>query len=311
MDATSEWLAAESPPPYTSDSDDTDEVRFDITQYPEFMFIWDSVEDQILLPSSGEGFERMTVEEVFEVERIHSLHWYYVLEPCVGTFHQVDGRKVFSGGELRGPQTSSQMSPLHPTSQPQVPQDVDLSIQPPTEGSESNLEIQEVPRCPLCKDRMEVQFRECTHGTCTSCLIGIWHGRRENRKHLPTWFPCPFCRAKINSIGILSESKQSQLLGFGDDIKHDNTVFTVWGWQPVRRWIALRDESIAQLLKLHNTYGVFSVQFGASGAVVVDQLKFPAFLKAPVGVLPPGTSWTFFVVLFFFALRSASSVPAN
>lgn len=308
---TAEWLAAESPPPYTSDPEDLSDpeeahVSTAAAQYPEFSFIWDSMKDDVLLPSLEGGFEKVCIEEIFEVENIRSLSWYYLLEPQVGTFYKVNEQKTRQAEEPQAPQTSAQT-----TASQHQSSGINALLQQPIEDSVIDSEIPEVLQCTLCENRTEVRFQECSHSTCTDCLLGIWRGRRENRKHFPTSFPCPFCRAEIRKIGILSESSQPRTLGFGDEIEYGDAVFTVWKWQPIRRWIAQRDEDIAQLLKLHNMREIFSVQLKASGAFVVERFTFPGYLGPPDGVLPPGTSWTFFVVLFFLVLRNSNDALAD
>lgn len=98
--------------------------------------------------------------------------------------------------------------------------------------------------CAICMGEREVsvQFGECSHGACGPCLEGVWYSRQQHETHLPTWVSCHMCRAEVCSVGALSRAPQAAY--FGEEVVHGGEVFTVWGWQGIRRWMAERRESV-------------------------------------------------------------------
>lgn len=102
--------------------------------------------------------------------------------------------------------------------------------------------------CVICMGEREitVQFRGCSHAACGPCTEGIWYGRQQHDRHLPTWITCHMCRSEVSSVGALSRAPPTAF--FGEEMVHGDEVFTVWGWQGIRRWMANRRESVGSEL---------------------------------------------------------------
>lgn len=98
--------------------------------------------------------------------------------------------------------------------------------------------------CAICVGEREItlQFGGCSHAACGPCTEGIWYSRQQHDGHFPTWITCHMCRAEVSSVGVLSRAPTEAY--FGEEIVHGEEVFTVWGWQGIRRWMAVRRESV-------------------------------------------------------------------
>lgn len=98
--------------------------------------------------------------------------------------------------------------------------------------------------CKLCFRReITVQFRGCSHAVCSSCVKGLWWGRTVGVT-FPRSFPCPFCRAEIREVGVLT--REPEVLGFGEEVEAGGVgAFVVWRWEGLRRWMAVRSERVA------------------------------------------------------------------
>lgn len=82
----------------------------------------------------------MKVQEVFDAEDILSevsMHWYYTLEPCVGTFNV---------GQSQPPPPSQPLTPKPPSLGAKAP------LQLTTEESDDDSEALEILQCTICGD---------------------------------------------------------------------------------------------------------------------------------------------------------------
>lgn len=118
---------------------------------------------------------------------------------------------------------------------------------PPSEAPSDN-EDESIPdgmECVICGGcrQITVQFASCSHGTCNTCLKGIYRSRRRGDDHFPTWFPCHICRAEIRYVSEISQQED-----FCDSAvrceMHGEVMCTIWNWVPVRRWMAKRSRTV-------------------------------------------------------------------
>lgn len=102
--------------------------------------------------------------------------------------------------------------------------------------------------CAICMGEREitVQFGGCSHAACGPCTEGIWYSRQQHDRHIPTWITCHMCRSEVTSVGVLSRAPPTAY--FGQEVVHGAEVFTVWGWQGLRQWMAARRESVGSEL---------------------------------------------------------------
>ncbi|KAG0635687.1 hypothetical protein HOY80DRAFT_1056498 [Tuber brumale] len=67
-----------------------------------------------------------------------------------------------------------------------------------SEGTDGGLE------CGICfNNKINTRFKECTHGACAACVLGIWKSKVGMHNPLPSRFPCHLCRTEVNHLGAL------------------------------------------------------------------------------------------------------------
>lgn len=102
--------------------------------------------------------------------------------------------------------------------------------------------------CPICDPRRQIRvtFKECSHGTCRTCAMRLWRSKWEHAEFPPAWFSCPFCRAEIHHVGVLTDGGSGNR---GDalveTVEHGGIEFTVRDWLNVQRWVELQRENRA------------------------------------------------------------------
>jgi len=104
--------------------------------------------------------------------------------------------------------------------------------------------IDEALECKICFcNEINVRFKECTHGACSACTLGIWRSKAEIHNPLPSWFPCHLCRAEINRLGALIQvsgdenGDSSTSLGSGEKVTMSSVIFRVFQWVDIREWV--------------------------------------------------------------------------
>lgn len=164
---------------------------------------------------------------------------YVALELMEGVVTVFLGMTVFGTGGTAEPQqapgaASDLMSTLERLSLPESP--------PPLNSTKG---INEALECKICfGNEINIRFKECTHGACSACTLGIWRSKAERHNPLPSWFPCHLCRAEINRLGPLIQvssdencDASSANLGSGEEVTMSSVIFRVFQWVNIEEWV--------------------------------------------------------------------------
>jgi len=164
------------------------------------------------------------------------------------------GMEIFRTGEIEGPQqapeaSSDLMSMLESLSAPEPPPPLN-----PTKGMDEALE------CKICfGNEINIRFKECTHGACSACTLGVWRAKVERHNPLPSWFPCHLCRAEINCLGALTYVSGDEngdtgglSLGSGEKVTMLGVIFRVSGWLDVGEWVKHLSEEWSEYVRRAN-----------------------------------------------------------
>lgn len=147
---------------------------------------------------------------------------------------------------------------------------------PNTAGAEysSNGRSQDVAedlQCSICASgrAIEVQFKNCSHASCASCMKNIWWSMDQDPTRYPTFIRCPWCRAEVTEVGMLS--RDTQELGVGV-VVHGGVSFTIWAWEKLIAWMALNSRRMAERMdgvtevmseqQFYNVYGFYLDRLG-------------------------------------------------
>lgn len=115
---------------------------------------------------------------------------------------------------------------------------------PPYSGSDkSDVDIPQNLTCTICERRqVQIFFKVCSHATCKSCAKGTWRSVSQLiQTEPPTYFPCPFCSAVVNQVGIFIITRAATL---GDQVGYGGISLTVRDWPSVRRWMVTESDEI-------------------------------------------------------------------
>lgn len=107
-------------------------------------------------------------------------------------------------------------------------------------STRSNNDVADDLQCSLCGLGREitVQFRGCSHSSCTGCMKNLWWSKVQHPTHYPTWFRCPWCRTEITEVGMLSRQPSSGNVV----VVHGEVSFTVRTWEKLVEWMNTRSK---------------------------------------------------------------------
>ncbi|PUU73616.1 hypothetical protein B9Z19DRAFT_1134885 [Tuber borchii] len=179
------------------------------------------------------------------------------------------GMTIIGTGGTEEPQqapgaASDLMSTLERLSPPESPPPLD------------SIKVDEALECKICfGNEINVRFKECTHGACSACTLGIWRSKAERHNPLPSWFPCHLCRAEINRLGALipvsgdeNGDAGSASLGSGEEVIMSSVIFRVSEWVDIGEWVkGLSKEWSDYVRKANEELG--NTQEGLEGTDVV------------------------------------------
>jgi len=164
------------------------------------------------------------------------------------------GMEIFGTGGIGAPRqalraSSGLMSTLGGLSPPESPPPLN-----PIKGVDEALE------CKICfGNEINIRFKECTHGACSTCTLGIWRAKAERHNPLPSWFPCHLCRAEVNRLGTLTHvsgdengDAGSVSLDSGEKVTMSNVIFRVSEWVDIGEWVKDLSEEWGEYVRKAN-----------------------------------------------------------
>ncbi|RPA98855.1 hypothetical protein L873DRAFT_1789979 [Choiromyces venosus 120613-1] len=162
--------------------------------------------------------------------------------------HASEAPEIGVRSQVPGTSISLSRSPRQPLYQPLYQP---LRFPPPQKppSLDSIKDVDEELECKICLCKeINVQFKECTHGACVTCTLEIWKARAREDYPLPTWFPCPLCRAEIKNLGASTRvSSDEKSGGDGGDggasldsqerVAMSGVTSKASGWVCIEEWV--------------------------------------------------------------------------